>query len=129
MAELQTITELATELGITPRAIRFYEKKGLVSPQRVGRTRAYTRRDRGRLILVMRGKRLGFSLREIKDWLDLYDADPSHVTQARNAADRIERRIAALEQQRKDIGATLKELHEVLAQAKLYLEQHDRKSA
>lgn len=129
MTDLQTITELATELGMTPRAIRFYEKKGLVSPQRVGRTRAYTRRDRGRLILIMRGKRLGFSLREIKNWLDLYDADPSHVTQAHAAAEKIAVRIAALEQQRKDISATLKELHDVLAHAKHYLEQHDRKSA
>lgn len=129
MAELQTITELASELGVTPRAIRFYEKKGLVSPQRVGRTRAYTKRDRARLILVMRGKRLGFSLREIKEWLDLYEADPSQVTQARAAVEKVVARIAALEQQRKDISATLKELHDVLAHAKHYLEQHDRKTA
>lgn len=65
------VTDLARELGITARALRFYEDKGLITPHRVGATRIYTARERARMILVLRGKRLGFSLREIKDYLDL----------------------------------------------------------
>ena len=73
---LFTVGELAAELEVTPRALRFYEDRGLIQPRRAGQNRIYTRRDRARLILILRGKRLGFSLAEIKEWLDLYDADP-----------------------------------------------------
>ena len=129
MSDLQTITELAADLGVTPRAIRFYEKKGLLAPQRVGRTRAYTRRDRTRLILILRGKRLGFSLREIKEWIDLYDADPDHIEQFTLLARKLGDRIGALERQRHDIEATLKELREILGHAQDHLNRHARKSA
>ena len=129
MSELQTVTELAADLGVTPRAIRFYEKKGLIAPQRAGRNRVYTRRDRARLILILRGKRLGFSLREIKEWIDLYDADSGQVEQVTLLARKIGDRIAGLEQQGRDIEATLKELREILAQAQDHLNQHARKSA
>ena len=94
MEKLYSVTELAKELGVTPRAIRFYEAKGLITPQRAGGTRVYTHRDRGRLILILRGKKLGFSLREIKDYLDLYVVDTTFVeqnpivTQRRAYADR-----------------------------------------
>ena len=81
MQKLYSVSELATELGVTARALRFYEDKGLISPQRAGNTRVYTYRDRGRLMLILRGKRLGFSLREVRDWLDLYDLDPNQVAQ------------------------------------------------
>jgi DNA-binding transcriptional MerR regulator len=90
------VTDLARELGITARALRFYEDKGLIAPHRVGATRIYTARERARMILVLRGKRLGFSLREIKDYLDLYDADPRQVTQTRALLDRIAERRAEL---------------------------------
>ena len=70
MQDLYTVTELAEQLGTTPRALRFYEDKGLVSPRRAGTTRIYTHRDRGRLALILRGKRLGFTLREIRERLD-----------------------------------------------------------
>lgn len=90
------VTDLARELGITARALRFYEDKGLITPHRVGATRIYTARERARMILVLRGKRLGFSLREIKDYLDLYDADPRQVTQTRALLERIAERRAEL---------------------------------
>ncbi|MBV9755883.1 MAG: MerR family transcriptional regulator, partial [Alphaproteobacteria bacterium] len=69
--QFYTVTQLSAELGVTPRAIRFYETKGLLAPRRAGTTRVYTHRDRARLILILRGKRLGFSLREIKEYLEL----------------------------------------------------------
>ena len=75
--KLYSITELAEEFDITPRAIRFYETKCLLSPQRAGATRVYNYRDRARLMLVLRGKRLGFSLEDIKEYIDLYDAERS----------------------------------------------------
>lgn len=129
MSDLQTVTELAAELGVTARAIRFYEKKDLIAPRRLGWTRVYTRRDRARLILILRGKRLGFSLREIKEWIDLYDADPDHIEQFTLLAEKVGDRIGALERQRRDIEATLKELRVVLSQARDHLNRHSRKSA
>ena len=72
--DLFAIADLSQEFGISTRAIRFYEAKGLLNPERVGGTRVFRRRDRARLILILRGKRLGFSLRDISDYLSLYDA-------------------------------------------------------
>lgn len=116
-----TVGELAAELGTTPRALRFYEDKGLVTPKRAGQTRVYDHRDRARLLLILRGKRLGFSLREIREWLALYDADPDRLTQTRYLLDRIEQRMRRLEQQRRDIDRTLAELAEIRAQALAHL--------
>jgi DNA-binding transcriptional MerR regulator len=110
---LYSITELARELSITPRAIRFYESKGLIEPQRAGANRVYTHRDRGRLMLVMRGKRLGFSLASIKAYLDLYDAEPTHRTQLELLLGGIRQRIGELEQQRQDLELTLDELRDI----------------
>ncbi len=121
MQNLYTVTKLAKELGVTPRAIRFYEHKGLIDPQRAGNTRVFTRRDRGRLILILRGKRLGFTLREIGEWLDLYDADPEHVEQMRLLLSRARDRIAALERQHADLGKTLAELREIEAAVRDHL--------
>ena len=122
MQKLYTVTELAEKLGITPRALRFYEDKGLVSPQRAGTTRVYTHRDRGRLALILRGKRLGFSLREIGDWLDLYDADPGQAEQMHRLIDKVRDRIETLEGQRKDLDATLDELKEIETSARRHLD-------
>ena len=80
-SELYSVTELAADLGVTARTLRFYEDKGLIEPRRIGNTRVYTHRDRGRLILILRGKRLGFSLREIREWLELYEAGPGQRKQ------------------------------------------------
>ena len=116
-----TVTQLARELGITARTIRFYEDKGLISPQRAGSTRVYTARDRARMILILRGKRLGFSLREIKEYLDLYDVDPTHAKQLRLLLTSVHSRITRLEDQRVALDQTLEELREVEAQAKAAL--------
>src|SRR5262249_8066905 len=78
---LYTIGELASELAVTPRPIRFYESKVLVAPARRGVARCYSRRDRARLRLILRGKNLGFSLEAIGEYLKLYDADPAHIAQ------------------------------------------------
>ncbi len=116
MAELYSVTELANDLGVTPRALRFYEDKGLIAPQRAGNTRVYTHRDRGRLMLILRGKRLGFTLRQVREWLDLYEVDPDQSAQMTRLKDKVRKRIEALEQQRDDLDATLEELREILDQ-------------
>jgi len=113
---LFTITELARDLGVTPRAIRFYESKGLLRPQRAGTTRVYDHRDRGRLLLILRGKRMGFSLAQVGQFLDLYDADPDQHQQLLHLLRGARHRIAALERQRHDLELTLAELRDVEAQ-------------
>lgn len=110
---LFSITELADELGMTARAIRFYEAKELLLPQRAGGNRVYTHRDRARLMIIQRGKRLGFSLAGIKQYLDLYDTDPSHHQQLQHLLDGVRSRMAQLEDQRDDLELTLSELREV----------------
>jgi DNA-binding transcriptional MerR regulator len=111
--DLYSVTELATELGVTPRAIRFYETKGLIKPQRAGTTRVYNHRDRGRMQLILRGKRLGFTLADIKEYLDMYDLDPSKTKQVKLLLGKVERRVGELEQQREDLETTLLELEEM----------------
>ncbi|WP_298281434.1 MerR family DNA-binding transcriptional regulator [Acidocella sp.] len=113
---LYTVTQLGTELGVTARTLRFYEDKGLISPKRAGTTRIYTQRDRGRMILILRGKRLGFSLREIKEYLELYDADPSMSQQNRALLKAVRARIKLLEDQRVALELTLDELRTIEAQ-------------
>ncbi len=113
VARLLTITELAEQLDVTARAIRFYEDKGLISPARAGATRVYTRRELARMQLILRGKRLGFSLRDIKQFLDLYDHDPTHVEQRRQLLARVRHRIEELEKTRAAVTETLAELGEI----------------
>jgi DNA-binding transcriptional MerR regulator len=110
---LYAIGELAAAFGVTTRAVRFYETKGLITPARKGVARAYSRRDRARLILIMRGKNLGFSLEEISEFLELYDADPSHLAQTRLLLARVEEHIAELQKKRADIDRTLRELKDI----------------
>lgn len=116
MVELYSVTELANDLGVTPRTLRFYEDKGLIAPQRAGNTRVYTHRDRGRLMLILRGKRLGFTLSEVREWLDLYEVDPNQSAQMVQLKDKVRKRVEALEQKRDDLDATLEELREILDQ-------------
>ncbi len=111
--ELHGIQQVASQLGISMRTMRFYEDKGLIEPRRVGTTRIYTRREVARMQLILRGKRLGFSLREIKQFLDLYDADPEHLEQLKALAARVEERIAELDSQRVAIDETLTELNQI----------------
>jgi DNA-binding transcriptional MerR regulator len=124
-----TVGELAGELQVTPRALRFYEDRGLIRPQRVGQNRVYTRRDRARLILILRGKRLGFSLAEVREWLDLYDADPLQLAQTRHLAVRIEARLTRLERQRHDLEATIAELRRIRAQVEAHLANAQQQDA
>ncbi len=110
---LYTITELAGELGITARAIRFYEDKGLIDPARAGANRVYTFRERARMRLILRGKSLGFTIREIKDFLDLYNVDPMHRVQKEALRDAVGQRIERLEAMRDAIARTLDELRAI----------------
>jgi DNA-binding transcriptional MerR regulator len=111
--DLFSIADLAREFGISTRAIRFYETKGLLTPERVGSTRVFRRRDRARLILILRGKRLGFSLRDISDYLSLYDADRTQHAQVRLLVEMVDQRMALLEQQLADLETTIAELREI----------------
>ncbi|WP_102783293.1 MerR family DNA-binding transcriptional regulator [Thalassospira sp. GB04J01] len=110
MSDSYSITDLAREFDVTTRTIRFYEDQELIEPERQGQTRIYSQRDRVRLRLIMRGKRLGFSLKEIRDLLDLYDGDRSEITQLTILVSKINERRDALRTQREDIDATLDEL-------------------
>ncbi len=119
--DLFAIADLAKEFGISTRAIRFYESKGLLAPERVGATRIFRRRDRARLILILRGKRLGFSLRDISDYLSLYDADRGQ--QVHLLADKVENRLVSLERQLHDLETTIAELREIKKLAEERLEK------
>ena len=125
MSEEQTftITELAREFNITSRTIRFYEDQGLLSPRRAGRVRVYGKRDRTRLKLTLRGKRLGLSLAEIKELLDLYDTARDESAQIYKFLVALSKRRAALEQQREDIEAVLSEIHALEKQCRALLEK------
>ena len=104
------ITELAREFDITPRAIRYYEDQGLISPERAGQSRVYTKRDRTRLKLTLRGRRLGLSLAEIRELIDMYDVGRDQRTQLSKFLAVLGRQRAALERQREDIEAVLEEI-------------------
>jgi len=117
--ELFGITELCTEFGISPRAIRFYEDKQLLAPRRVNGTRVYTRRDRARLALILRAKAIGSSLAEIKHYLDLYGTHgEGRGVQMKYVFDRTTQAIAELEQKRAHIDAALAELRVINATVK-----------
>ncbi len=126
---LYTITELATEFDITPRAIRFYEDMGLLEPSRAGRNRVYTHRDRTRLKLTLRGKRLGLSLQEVKQLVDMYDSESDAVPQLKAFLEVLQQHRRQLEQQLDDIEVTLAEIaqHEERCQA-LLVEARGRNS-
>ena len=129
LGDMLTITELAREAGVTARAIRFYESKGLLTPRRAGTTRIYTHRERGRLQLILRGKRLGFSLTDIGEYLDLYDADPTQHDQIVLLLDKVNSRRGELESQKADIDDTLKELSSVRAQALAAMDDESAQAA
>lgn len=111
-----TIGELADEFGLTLRTIRHYEDEGLLAPARDGMSRVYGHRDRARLVLICRGKRLGFSLAEVKEFLTLYDDSDGQVRQMLHLRTLTRCRISALERQLADVQQTLTELHRVDAQ-------------
>ena len=120
-----TIGDLSREFGVTLRTLRFYEGKGLLNPKRHGTTRIYDKRDRARLKLVLLGKRIGFSLSEIKEILDLYDLGDNQETQLRVAMEKFEKQIRVLEQQKIEIEQAIDELTETMKTVSRELHQRD----
>lgn len=110
-----SISDLSAEFGITARALRFYEDEGLIAPQRNGLARIYSRRDRARLAWILRGKRVGFSLGEIREMIDLYDVNDGRESQRRVTVEKCRARIAHLERQRADINSAIEEISSFLA--------------
>ncbi len=121
-----SIAALAKEFGITTRTIRFYESRGLISPQRVGSTRRYSKRDRARLMLILRGRNLGFSIEDVSEYLALYDADPGQLAQTRHLLDKVSAAIDGLESKRRDIERSLSDLNEIRARCETHLKTRDR---
>ena len=105
-----SITELCREFDVTPRTLRFYEQKGLLAPARRGWTRIFNYRDRARLQLILRGKRVGFSLEEIKEMLDLYQLRDGQMTQLTVASKKLRERLVALREQRLEIEDAIADL-------------------
>lgn len=120
-----TISDLAREFGITPRTIRFWEDQGIVAPLREGRNRVFTRRDRARLKMALRGKRLGLSLAEITDLIGMYNSTEDETPQLLKCLQIIEQRRAALEQQREDIEAMLGDITQFESQCHQELARRD----
>ncbi|RYE01891.1 MAG: MerR family DNA-binding transcriptional regulator [Sphingomonadales bacterium] len=107
-----SISDLCAEFNVTPRALRFYEDEGLIGPERRGTQRIYSHRDRARLAWILRGKRVGFSLGEIKEMIDLYDVGDGRSTQKAVTLARCEDRIRLLEEQKRDIDEHIAELNQ-----------------
>jgi len=123
-AQTWTISELTREFDVTPRTIRFYEDHGIVSPAREGRSRIYGPRDRTRLKLALRGKRLGLQLSEIRALIDMYDSPRDTLPQLRHYLSVLAAHRQTLEQQRRDIEETLTEIAEQEASCEVLLRQH-----
>ncbi|SFD23630.1 MerR family transcriptional regulator [Tropicimonas isoalkanivorans] len=126
--ELMTIREMCDAFDVTPRTLRFYEAKELLFPIRQGTKRLFTRRDRARLTLILRGKRFGFSLEEIRQLLDLYDRD-ERMTQLAKTYELAKHRLADMERQRRDLDESIAELKEHLVWGKQMLESMSSREA
>ena len=125
----QSIGELTRAFGVTARTLRFYEERGLLRPRRAGQQRLYDRGDRTRLKLILRGRRLGFSLHEIEEIVSLYEAPQGEAGQLQRLLDRIAERRAELEEKRRDIAAVLSDLAQVEAGCLERLRELDQKPA
>ena len=113
--ELTTIGQMCADYGVTARALRFYEDEALLAPERRGTQRLYSQRDRARLAWILRGRRVGLSLADIKELLDLYDVGDGRETQRLKTIERCQGQVDRLKRQRVDIDATIKELDEFIA--------------
>ncbi len=109
--QFYTISDLSCEFEVTTRTLRFYETKGLLEPRRRGQTRLYSRRDRARLKLILQGKRVGFSLADIKEMLDLYDLKDGKAAQLRVSLRKFKERISDLERQKIDVEEAITDLN------------------
>ena len=118
-----SISDLAKEFGITTRTIRFYESRGLISPARKGTTRRYSKRDRARLMLILRGRNLGFTVEDAGEYLALYDADPGQLAQTRLLLEKVSRAIATLETKQCDLERALSELQDIRARCTAHLKR------
>ncbi len=124
-AAIFAISDLAREFGITPRTIRFWEDQGILAPEREGSKRVFTRRDRARLKMALRGKRLGLSLAEIKDLIGMYESTEDETPQLLECLRLMSSRREALEQQREDIEAMLAEISQFEQQCQRELIRRD----
>jgi DNA-binding transcriptional MerR regulator len=127
--DIYSIGDLSKEFGVTLRTLRFYEDKGLISPQRRGTTRLYNRRDRARLQLILRGKKVGFSLEDIKEMLDLYDLRDGQVTQLTVSLSKFRDQIGVLESQRQEIDAAIADLTETCDLVEKILDERRAKAS
>jgi len=127
--DLMTIRQMCDAFDVTPRTLRFYESKELLFPLRQGQKRLFTHRDRGRLKLILRGKRFGFSLEEIRQLLDMYDRNDSELRQLRETHAVAKERLADMERQRGELEEAISELRDELAWAEGVLRQKDRPAA
>ena len=128
MNRIFTIRQLTKEFSVTARTLRFYEDEGLIAPERRGQTRIFSVRDRARIILILRGRRLGFSLAEIREYLDLYDRNAS-TKQLLHARRKFEERIVAYERQKVEIDASINALKRSIDEVEGYLAAQAHKSA
>ncbi|MCR9150190.1 MAG: MerR family DNA-binding transcriptional regulator [Rhodobacteraceae bacterium] len=127
--ETMTIRQMCEAFGVTARTLRFYESRELLAPLRQGQKRLYTRRDRARLTLILRGRRFGFALEEIRQLLELYDLGDGQRTQLAQTVARARDRLAAMEAQRDDLAEAIAELKGQLAAAAAMLAGNDKTSA
>lgn len=121
-----TVTQLCKEFGVTPRALRFYEAKGLLHPSREETRRRFDQRDRARLALILRGKRFGFSLAEIGELLDLYDTDDSQVAQLTRTIETANQRLNEMRAQREELEVGIRELQAQIDLVSGMLEQRKK---
>lgn len=122
------IGEMAKSFGVTLRALRFYEDKGLISPRREGATRLYSRRDRARLKLILLGRKVGFSLRDVKQMIDLYDPKGTNARQLKLTLDKSEKQLARLHKQRDAIDEAIGDLTDAVAQVRRALAERQASS-
>ena len=127
--EITRIGEMAKHFGVTLRTLRFYEDKGLINPAREGSTRLYSHRDRARLKLIMLGRKVGFSLRDVKQIMDLYDPTGSNAKQLRLTLEKSEKQLGRLRKQQVAIGEAIDELGELMSNVRRMLAERSLASS